>query len=210
VADTKPATAPAAERARAWRRRLLLLAALAAAAIGVVAGVVLASRDGVRHGGPLSCARCASILEGMPLDVHRAGTEGAVVVLNRGKRDAALEGITYERLTPGLRILGPLALRVGDYRGPGLVAGLARAYPPRTARGITRPVRGFVVHPYRRHGDAVEVLTGFTPLRPGVFGYRALAIRYHIGRRRYVARYPFALVVCAPEASYDSSCHPKR
>lgn len=210
MADAEPATGTATERSRAGRRRLLLLAALVAAAAGVVVGVVVASRDGVQHGGPLSCARCYSIREGMPLDTGRAGTEGAVVILNRGDRDAVLDAVSYEGLTPGLRILGPLALRVGDYAGPGLVAGLARSYPPRRARGIVRPARGFMVHPLRNQDEAVELLTGFRPLRPGVFGYRALDLHYHVGGKRYVAQYPFELVICAPEARYDASCELRR
>jgi hypothetical protein len=181
-----------------------------AAVVGIVLGIVLASRNGVRHGGPLSCGGCGTIVEGMPLDTRRAGTEGTVVLLNRGDRDAVLDAVTYDRLTPGLDILGPVALRVGDYPGPGLVAGLARSYPPRRARGITRPLPGFVVHPYRSYDEAVEVLTGFRPLRRGVFGYRALDIHYHVGGRRYVARYPAALVICAPEAKYNASCEPRR
>jgi hypothetical protein len=209
VADAEPATSAAAASTRA-RRRPLLLAALAAAAVGVVIGVVLASGDGVRHGGPLACGRCDIVVQGMPLDTRRAGTEGVLVLMNRGDKDAVLDALTYERLTPGLRILGQLALRVGDFRPGGTVIGLARTYPPRSARGISRPVRRFVVHPYRRYGEGVELLTGFRPLHPGVFGYRALDIHYHVGGKRYVAQYPFALVICAPEAKYKSSCRPRR
>src|SRR5204862_7196075 len=183
--DAEPATGTAAVRALDGRRRLLPPGALAAVAIAIGVEVVLASRDGVRHGGPLACGGCDAIVEGMPLDTRRAGTEGVLVLMNRGDQDAVLDAITYERLTPGLRILGQLALRVGDFRGPGAVTGLARSYPPSGARGITRPVRGFVVHPYRNYEEAVELLTGFRPLHPGVFGYRALFIHYHVGGTSY-------------------------
>ena len=67
-------------------------------------------------------------------------------------------------------------------------------------------MKGFVVHPYRGYEEAVELLNGFRPARQGVLGYRALFVHYHVGGKRYVARYPMALVVCAPEASYPHSC----
>lgn len=188
--------------ARAGRKPLALLAAIAASVAAAVVGVVLARGDGARHGGPLACDGCDEILEGLPLDLGRSGTEGSGVILNRGEDDAVLDAVTYERLTPGLRILDPLALRIGDYAGPGLAAGLVRSYPPRRTRRSARPLRGFVVHPYRNHDDAVELLNGFRPIRRGVFGYRALFIHYHAGGKRYVARYPMALVVCTPEANY--------
>jgi len=211
VAEDEPHTGPAAVQERARRRRLLLLATLLVAAAAVVVGVLIGLRDGVRHGGPLACGRCDYIVEGMPLDVHRSGTEGSVVLENRGDRDAVLDAVTYERLTPGLRMLGPLALRVGDHRGPGpALTGLARSYPPRRARAIARPLGGFVVRPYRRFEEGVELLNGFRPLRPGVFGYRALFVHYHVHGQRYVARYPFKLVICAPESKYNGSCDPRR
>ena len=207
----EPPTGPAAVRVRAGRRRLLLLAAPLVAATAVVVGVVIVLRDDVRHGGPLACGRCDYIVEGMPLDVHRSGTEGSVVLENRGDRDAVLDAVTYERLTSGLRILGPLALRVGDHKGrASVLTGLARGYPPPQAHAIARPLRGFVVHPYRRYEEAVELLNGFRPLRPGVFGYRALFVHYHVHGQRYVARYPFKLVICAPESKYNGRCEPQR
>jgi hypothetical protein len=205
VADAAAAHDPPKVR-RARRKRFLLLAALLVAAAGIALGALLARGDGVRRGGPLACSGCYPILEGLPLDLGRAGTEGTAVILNRGDQDAILDAVTYERLTAGLRMLAPLALRVGDYGGPGLVVGLARSFPPKRARGIARPLRGFVVHPYRTRDEAVELLNGFQPLRRGVLGYQELSIHYHVGGRQYVARYPMALVICSPEASYPKSC----
>jgi hypothetical protein len=144
------------------------------------------------------------------MELGQSGTSGLPVILNHGMANAVLDAVTYERLAPGLRILTPLALRVGDYQGSGLVAGLARSYPPTRGRGITRPLSGFVVHPYRNPDDAAELLIGFRVLRPGVFGYRALFIHYHVGGKRYVARYPLALAVCAPEAKYVATCRTQR
>lgn len=190
-------------RTPARRKRLVAVVALAAL---VAAGLLLLLGDGVRQGGPLACVDCASIGDSLPLDVGRDGTTGEAVLLNHGRQDAVLARVTFERLTTGVKILGPLALRLGDKAGPGLAAGLAVGFPPARAQGKARPVRGFVVHPYRSYDEAVELLVGFRPLSEGIHGYRAILIHYHVGGTRYVARYPVSTTVCAPEEKYTGRC----
>ena len=143
----------------------------------------------------------------MAIDVGHPGTNGVPMLLNHGSDDATLDAVTFEGLTRGLDILGPLALRIGDYVGPGQAAGVIRGYPPQHTRGDARPVSGFVVHPYRNRDEAVELLIGFRPRRAGAFSYRSLAVHYHVGAHGYVARYPISLTICAPFADYTAeSC----
>ena len=189
------------------RRRLTFVTAgvVLPAAIAVIA--VVARSAGDRGEGPLGCGGCDLIFTSMAIDVGHQGTNGVPVLLNHGTDNAVLDRITFDGLMPGLQILGPLALRVGDYVGPGLAAGVIRGYPPAHARGDARPVAGFVVHPYRKRDEAVELLIGFRPRRAGAFSYRSLGVHYHVGGRRYVAHYPISLTICAPFAAYTAeSC----
>ena len=190
------------------RRRLTFVAVGAALAAAVaVSAVVVARGGGDRGEGPLGCGGCDYIYTSMAIDIGHRGTNGVPVLLNHGRDDAVLEGLAFVGLTRGLQILGPLALRIGDYVGPGLAAGVIRGYPPAHTRGVARPVAGFVVHPYRNRTEAVELLIGFRPRRAGAFSYRELLVHYHVGARRYVARYPISLTICAPFGAYTAeSC----
>jgi len=177
-----------------------------AVAVGVVA-VFLASRAGGGGEGPLGCGGCDYIFTSMAIDVGHPGTNGVPVLLNHGRKDAIIDRVTFDGLTRGLDILGPLALRIRDYVGPGQAAGVIRGYPPAHTRGDARPVPGFVVHPYSKRDEAVELLIGFRPRRAGAFSYRSLAVHYHVGGHGYVARYPISLTICAPFAAYTAeSC----
>lgn len=190
------------------RRRLTYVAVGAALAAAVaVSAVVVARGGGDRGEGPLGCGGCDYIYTSMAIDIRHRGTNGVPVLLNHGGDDAVLDGLTFVGLTRGLQILGPLALRIGDYVGPGLAAGVIRGYPPAHTRAVARPVAGFVVHPYRNRKEAVELLIGFRPRRAGAFSYRELLVHYHVGGRRYVARYPISLTICAPFHAYTAeSC----
>lgn len=195
--------------APASRRRRLALAAVGvalAATLALIAALVL--RGGGKTGeGPLGCGGCDFIFTSLPIDVGHPGTNGVPVLLNHGTEDAVLDGVTFDGLTSGLEILGPLALRIGDYVGPGQAAGVIRGYPPVHTRQVARPVAGFVVHPYRSRDEAVELLIGFRPRRAGAFSYRSLLVHYHFAGHRYVARYPISLTICAPFAAYTAeSC----
>jgi hypothetical protein len=190
------------------RRRRTLVAVGAALAVAVGVFAVFFAR-GRAHGGegPLGCGGCDYIFTSLPIDVGHVGTNGVPVLLNHGSGDATLDAVTFDGLTRGLEILGPLALRIGDYVGPGLAAGVMRGYPPAHTAGDARPVAGFVVHPYRNRDEAVELLIGFRPRRAGAFSYRSLLVHYHVGGHGYVARYPISLTICAPFAAYTAeSC----
>jgi hypothetical protein len=169
---------------------------------GALVAVEVVARGGEKEGGPLACGDCAVVESGMGLDVGRAGTYGVDVLENRGDEPAVLDRISFEGRSRGLEILAPLAMRVGDYRGVGLAAGLIRGFPPARVRGAAKPVAGFVVDPYRGRDDAVELLIGVRPRRAGTLSYRAIRLHYHVGHTRYAARFTTALKICAPEARY--------
>ena len=177
-----------------------------AAAVAVIA-VAFFRAGGEGGEGPLACGGCDYIFTSLPIDVRHRGTNGVPILLNQSSKDAVLDAVTFDDLTEGLEILGPLALRIGDYAGPGQAAGVIRGYPPSHTRGVARPVAGFVVHPYRNRDEAVELLIGFRPRRAGAFSYRSLLVHYHAGGHAYVARYPISLTICAPFAAYTAeSC----
>ena len=195
-------------------RRRWIVVALAAAGL-VAAGVaVLALEDGghdeVIRGGPLADPG-ASMGEAALMDVGRAGTYGAETIENHGTTTAVLDSLVFVGLTPGLRILGPLVARVRTRPGvPALVTGLVRRFPPPHAGTALHSLAGFPVRPWRSWKDAVELLIGFRPLREGVLSYRGLELHYHVGNRRYVARYPDPLAICAPDSFPLSRCKPGR
>ena len=191
------------------RRRRLTLVVVGALLVAAVALAAIAlARSGRHHGeGPLGCGGCDYIFTSLPIDVAHSGTNGVPILLNHGSDDAVLDAVSFDGLTRGLEILGPLALRIGDYAGPGQAAGVIRGYPPPHTRGSARPVAGFVVHPYRNRDEAVELLIGFRPRRAGAFSYRSLLVHYHVRGHGYVARYPISLTICAPFAAYTAeSC----
>jgi hypothetical protein len=175
-----------------------------AGGVAVIAVVFLHTRDDDGEG-PLGCAGCGYIFTSLPIDVGHRGTNGVPILLNRGSEDAILDAVTFDGLTQGLDILGPLALRIGDYVGPGQAAGVIRGYPPPHTRGTARRVSGFAVHPYRNRDEAVELLIGFRPRHAGSFSYRSLLVHYHVGGHGYVARYPISLTICAPFAAYTAA-----
>lgn len=187
------------------KRTIWLVVAAAVLLLGAVAvAAAVVGHSGPSADGPLTCRECASIASSVPLDVGKTGTYGIVVVRNLGSKTAVLDRIAYRRLTPGLETLPALALRVGDYRGPGLVSGLALSFPPPGAAGVAKRLPGFPVEPHRTQKDDVEVLLGFRPQHQGVFTYDAVDVYYHVEKRRFVSTYPVALKVCAPAAPFLS------
>lgn len=183
--------------------RLWWLLPAIAATIAAVLVVIVSTRDRVvSRGGPLGCEQCDSVLNGIPVDPDASGTTGTILE-NHGNTVAVLDGVSFEHRSRGLAILGPLALRAGDYVGPGLI-GIVLGYPPPRTRAVAKPVAGFPVRPSRSANDAVELLVGFRPLRAGRLGYDAVWVHYHVGGKKYLTRYPTALLVCAPAASYSS------
>ncbi len=141
------------------------------------------------------------------MNVGRRGTNGLTVLENFGTEPAVLDRISFRKRTPGLKILGPLVVRVGDLPGPGLAAGVIDGFPPRVTRGILHRVRGFEVRPHRGRSDAVELIVGFGPTRKGVLSYEGVDVYYHVGKKRYVAFRPDAFAVCAPRSPPPSRCN---
>lgn len=193
-----------AEVSRAYPRRPLrwIAAAVVVGGLAAAATTVLVLADGsgedVIRGGPLADPG-GTMAEAALMHVGQAGTYGVETIENHGPEVAVLDGVTFVGLTPGLRMLGPLALHVRTQPGlPALVTGLVRRFPPPHEGATLHPVAGFRIRPWRSWQDAVELLIGFRPLRKGVLGYRALELRYHVGDRRYVTTFPDPLTVCAP------------
>ena len=179
------------------------LAVAATLLVGAVAAAAAIFGDsGRRRGGPLSCEDCGYAASSIPVDIGKTGTYGILVVRNPGPETAVLERVDYRELTPGLQMLRPFALRVGDYKGGRLASGLTLTFPPGDVGGVARPLTGFPVERHRTNKDDVEVLLGFRPKRKGVFSYDALDLYYHVGKVRYVATYHVGLKICAPRAAF--------
>ena len=208
MADAGIGAVPRRSRRR-WSVGAVAAAGLVAAGVVVLAIAERGSEEVIR-GGPLADPG-ASMGEAALMDVGRVGTYGAETIENHGTETAVLDRVTFVGLTPGLRILGPLVARVRTQPGvPALVTGLVRRFPPPHAGTTLHPLAGFPVRPSRSWRDAVELLIGFRPLREGVLSYRALELHYHVGDRRYLARYPDPLVICAPYSFPLSRCKPGR
>jgi hypothetical protein len=179
------------------------LTVAAALAVGAVAAAAAIFGDtGRRRGGPLACKDCGYASSSVPLDIGKAGTYGIIVVRNPESDTAVLERVVYRELTPGLEMLRPLALRLGDYRRGGLASGLTLTFPPPGVGGAARPLAGFPVEHHRTNKDDVELLLGFSPRRKGVFSYDALDLYYHVGKVRFVTTYHVGLKICAPTAAF--------
>jgi hypothetical protein len=69
-------------------------------------------------------------------------------------------------------------------------------------------VSGFRIAPHRSWKDDAELLIGFRAHRTGVLSYRAFEVHYHAGKRRYVARFPDPLTICAPRSFPLRRCRP--
>lgn len=139
--------------------------------------------------------------EAVLMDVGKTGTYGAETLANHGREDVVLDRIDFLDRTPGLEIIGPLAMHVRTAQGvPALATGMIRQYPPPHEGATLHPVRGFRIAPRRSWRDDVELLIGFRAHRAGVSSYRAFEVHYHVGDKRYVARFPDPLAVCVPRS----------
>jgi hypothetical protein len=202
------------QRARPGRPLRWIAAAVVLGAVVAVVATVLAVGDDHSEreirGGPLADPG-GTMAEAALMRVGQAGTYGVETIENHGPQAAVLDHIRFVGLTPGLRILGPLALPVRTRPGlPALVAGLVRTFPPPHEGATVHPISGFRVRPWRSWKDAAELLIGFRPLRTGVLGYRALELHYHVGDRRYVTTLPDPLTVCAPYSFPLARCKAAR
>ena len=173
--------------------------ALAALVITVFVLAGCASGAPIR-GGPLA-EPGLEMGEAVLMDVGRTGTYGAETLTNHGRNQVVLDRIAFVGRTPGLEIIRPLAMHVRTTPGvPALATGLIRQYPPPHEGATLHPIAGFRIAPHRSWKDDVELLIGFRAHRTGVLSYRALELRYHVGKRRYVVRFSDPLVVCVPRS----------
>jgi hypothetical protein len=177
-------------------------------AVGALAGCGRGSETEVVRGGPLAEP---GVRMGQAAAMHlgQDGTYGLETITNHGRETAVLDGISFVGRSDGLEILGTLVMHVRTKAGTrALVAGLTRRFPPPHRGAVLHPVAGFRIAPHRSWKDDVEILIGFRPHRRGVLFYRALELRYHVGDRHYVARYPDSLAVCVPYSFPLSRCKP--
>jgi hypothetical protein len=139
--------------------------------------------------------------ESVLMDVGKAGTYGAETLANHGKEELVLDRIEFLDRAPDLEIIGPLVMHVRTSPGvPVLATGLIRQWPPPHEGATLHPIDGFRLAPHRSWKDDAELLIGFRAHRAGVLSYRAFEVRYHVGNKRYVARFPDPLVVCVPRS----------
>jgi hypothetical protein len=135
------------------------------------------------------------------MDIGQTGTYGVETLANHGREDVVLDRIVFLRRTRGLELIGPLVMHVRTQPGmPALATGLIRRYPPPHEGAKLHQVSGFRIRPHRSWKDDVELLIGFRAHREGLLSYRAYEVHYHVGKKRYVARFPDPLVVCVPRS----------
>lgn len=137
-------------------------------------------------------------------------TFGHVAVFNTGKTVAVLDKVGFEPPLPdNLELLG---IQVApdpdrDIHTVGAVDG----YPP-TGSDIGRlyPLHGTKVHPERtREGDrGVPLIMGFRFKGGDLASFRQVRVDYHVGGRKYRARFDKAFIVCSWSA-YPDGCPDK-
>ena len=170
---------------------------MAIAAILAVAGC---GTSAAVRGGPLA-EHGARMGEAVLMDIGKTGTYGAETLANHGHEEVVLDRIGFVDQTPGLEIIGPLVMHVRTTPGvPALATGLIRQYPPSHEGATLHRISGFRIAPHRSWKDDVELLIGFRAHRVGVSSYRAFEVHYHVGGKRYVARFPDPLTVCVPRS----------
>jgi hypothetical protein len=152
------------------------------------------------RGGPLAQSGVRTG-ESVPMDAGKTGTYGAETLANHGREAVVLDRIDFLDRTPGLEIIGPLVMHLRTTPGvPALATGLIRQYPPPHEGATLHPVAGFRISPHRSWKDDVELLIGFRAHHRGVLFYRAFEVHYHVGDKRYIARFPDSLAVCVPRS----------
>ena len=152
------------------------------------------------RGGPLA-EPGVRMGESVLMDVGKTGTYGVETLANHGHADVTLDRIAFLDRAPELEIIGPLVMHVRTAPGvPALATGLIRQWPPPHEGAALHPIAGFRIAPHRSWKDDAELLIGFRAHRTGVLSYRAFELRYHVGKKRYVVRFPDPLVVCVPRA----------
>jgi hypothetical protein len=139
--------------------------------------------------------------ESVLMDAGKTGTYGVETLANHGREEVVLDRIVFLDRTPGLEIVGPLAMHVRTTPGvPALATGLIRQYPPPHEGATLHRIAGFRIAPHRSWRDDVELLIGFRGHRGGVLSYRGFEVHYHVDDKRYEATFPDPLTVCVPRS----------
>ena len=178
--------------------------------LAAIAALALAgcSSGGSIRGGPLA-EPGIRMGESVLMDVGKTGTYGVETLANHGNEEVVLDRIVFLRRSRGLEVIGPLVMHVRTTPGvPALATGLIRQYPPPHKGATLHAVSGFRIAPHRSWKDDAELLIGFRAHRTGVLSYRAFEVHYHAGKRRYVARFPDPLTICAPRSFPLRRCRP--
>jgi hypothetical protein len=182
----------------------------ALAAVLAAAGVAafLLSR-GPRPGpGPLACPSCGVLGLAFGVDAHEPFTYGLLVLRNSGDGTAVLDRVVPLGTSPGLRLVGAVALRTRDNPW-NVTASDHHRFPPRNVASLVQPLRGYRIPPGGK-ADGHEVMLGFVVPSAGEFSFRRLAVEYHVGIRRHRAIFRFRLRVCAPARLHATDCEPPR
>ena len=160
------------------------------------------------RGGPLA-EPGVRMGESVLMDIGKTGTYGVETLVNHGRADVVLDRIAFLDRSRGLEIIGPLVMRVRTAPGvPALATGMIRQWPPPHEGATLHPIAGFRIAPHRSWKDDAELLIGFRAHRSGKLSYRAFELRYHVGKKRYVARFPDPLAVCVPRSFPLRRCRP--
>jgi len=165
------------------RTRVTLAAVLLTAAVIATA----CSGDGSAHlGGPLVAATPDNHLFPNP---GRQMIVGTSRLKNTGKRSLVLDGVRLVQATPGLSLIN--AWVAYHYTGS---YGVMEDHPewPAAAGTAIRPGKSF----------SVELRLRFTG-QPDRWTYRALEVRYHVGRAHYERTANVDNIICRTQRCYE-------
>jgi hypothetical protein len=188
-------------------KRAVAAAIGALAAVGGVLAWALSTPEPTLTAGPLACRECGITGLAFPVDAGQPFTYGLLTLRNSGNETAVLDRVVPLEPTPGLRLVGEVALPTR--KNPwNITASDHGHFPPENVLRAVRPVRGYRIPPARAPSDLHEIMLGFTVPRPGRFGFRRLAVAYHVGDTRYRALFDFRFRACAPAKLHEHDCEP--
>jgi hypothetical protein len=180
----------------------VLCVSLAFIAVGAALIVGRSDASGRTMGGPLACQGCGGGTGAMPVSVGERVSFGLVYLRNHGSAPAVLERVRVLNATPGLVVLGALAVELSE----GGSVGVSREFPPRDPRGRVHRLRGYTIN--RTHGkeETSQVIVGLTVARNGEFSFHHIAVDYRVGKQRYRAIFHESLGLCAPRNTAKEQC----
>lgn len=155
--------------------------------------------DGPLHAGSVT-------QNSIPVDVNQPFTFGQATVNNITDKTAILDALRVVPELPGGMEIIEVAV-VGPNRETALVAS-ELAYPSPYLVDVLRPLPGAQVPPEdTKAGEAgVEIVFGLKVTKPGVYGFPAFDLDYHIGSTDYTVRVEHGFMACAPRADFPDGC----